>query len=214
MGNYCPDSCRRDRSGHLPADARKKTGCRYRRAAGLFQNQHTERKRADRPRTGIERRHFHNRHPASGRRSRPDVRNIRQNRADQFYRRNRRAQRRSAGQSERQAASGPAIEIRSPIEAGRRPRVPSERTARKGRRQPGSLRTGAHRTGDPERRHRPGQSQYRPDRTARAVRRDHRAAPRQRGGLRFAVGSCGQTDQDFSAENRIFGTRTIRVRDP
>lgn len=44
--------------------------------------------------------------------------------------------------------------------------------------------------------------------------RDHRAAPRQRGGLRFAVGSRGQTDQDFSAENRIFGTRTIRVRDP
>lgn len=49
-----------------------------------------------------------------------------------------------------------------------------KRTARKGCRQPGSLRTGAHRTGDPERRHRPGQSQYRPDRTARAVRRDHR----------------------------------------
>lgn len=161
MGNYRPDSCRRDRSGHLPADARKKPD------AGIDAPPASSRANILNVNAQIVREQELSDGIFTIATLLPDEE------VDLTFETSGKieqinftegtvvAQRRSAGQSERQAASGPAIEIRSPIEAGRRPRVPSERTARKGCRQPGSLRTGAHRTGDPERRHRPGQSQYR-----------------------------------------------------
>ena len=48
---------------------------------------------------------------------------------------------------ERQTAAGPALALRSPAQTRRRPRLPPERPARKGRREPGGLRTGPHRAG-------------------------------------------------------------------
>ena len=118
------------------------------------EKQRTERQRARRAAANPHGRNHLGGQPAPRRGGRPLVRDLGQDRLDQLPGRLDRPQGRIAGQSQRQTAAGTAVALRSAAQTGRRPCLPPERPARKGRRQPGSLRTGPHRTGDAQRRHR------------------------------------------------------------
>ena len=128
----------------------------------------------------------------------PLVRDLGQDRGDQFQGGHRRQERRPAGQGERPAAAGPAPPLRGAAQTGRGPRIPPERPPGERRRQPGSLRAGPHGAGDAQRRHRHREIEHRAHGASRTVRRRDRPAERQRGRLRLAERRGGRNWPRYS----------------